>query len=276
MVSDKNAIEEHEKWRMERLKELQTPLGWPSVVGLYYLSEDRMTVGSDEAMDILFPTYAAPFIGEVVKEDDSINFYVNDNVSVTVNEGAVDVISLFDQENNAVELNHGSLYWYIIERGGQPYLRLKDTLSKRRQELVSIPHFPYNENMVFDAQFTSAIQDQFIPVTNMLGQTSQSQVLGQIQFKYQNADYTLQAFDGGEDILFVIFADDTTGDMTYGGGRFMYLEKPRLGTDVRLDFNRAINPPCVFTDYATCPLPPKENRLPILVNAGEKYESSSY
>jgi uncharacterized protein (DUF1684 family) len=107
-------------------------------------------------------------------------------------------------------------------------------------------------------------------VPNILGQMDREKSPGAIVFERNGKTYKIDAVDEGGDDLFLIIADETTGDKTYGGGRFLYVKKPDSTGTIDLDFNKAYNPPCVFTRYATCPLPPEQNYLKLKIDAGEK------
>jgi hypothetical protein len=109
----------------------------------------------------------------------------------------------------------------------------------------------------------------YIPITNVLGQTTPQPSPGKLVFDLKGVRLTLDALEEGEG-LFLLFADETNGGETYPSGRFLYTGKPGPDGFVELDFNRSINPPCAFTAFATCPLPPRQNRLPLSIKAGEK------
>lgn len=134
---------------------------------------------------------------------------------------------------------------------------------------VGIERFTVDPAWRLTARFEPADSLHTIPVTNIIGQTTPQRCPGAVVFAWEGKTYRLDALDGGDD-LFIIFSDATSGHETYGGGRFLYAPKPSAEGKVVLDFNKAYNPPCVFTPYATCPLPPSQNQLPIAVHAGEK------
>ncbi|MDL5045741.1 DUF1684 domain-containing protein [Oscillatoria amoena NRMC-F 0135] len=109
-----------------------------------------------------------------------------------------------------------------------------------------------------------------IEITNVLGQTLQQRSVGTLLFSWKGEQYSIDAIDEGNDEFFIIFGDETNTRETYGAGRYLYVALPEEGDKVIIDFNKAYNPPCAFTEFATCPLPPKQNLLPFSVTAGEK------
>jgi len=258
-------------WKNERFKSIKDPAGWASVVGLYFINEDTLSIGSLDINDIIFPDNAPIKIGQLIKKNDNFIFYKEQQLTILQDGVSIDSCFMYgpDKESNTLQL--ASFFWFLIERDGQHYVRLKDTLSERRLALESIPTFDFNKDLVLNATIHREEQARFIPITNVLGVTAEKKVQGLINFTFKGERHQLTALDGGKNQWFVIFADDTSGEDTYGGGRFMDIYLPQKGDQISLDFNRAYNPPCVFTDYATCPLPPSENSLPFEVLAGEKY-----
>jgi uncharacterized protein (DUF1684 family) len=135
---------------------------------------------------------------------------------------------------------------------------------------VGVERFPVDESWKFNAKFEAYNPPKEIAVPNVLGQISKEKSPGAVVFEREGKTYKIDAVDEGDDNLFLIIADQTNGDETYGGGRFMYVKKPDSTGIIILDFNKAYNPPCVFTKYATCPLPPLQNYLKLGIEAGEK------
>jgi uncharacterized protein (DUF1684 family) len=166
----------------------------------------------------------------------------------------------------------GSLSFFLIERGGRKALRVKDRDSPRRQQFAGLDYFPVAPAWRIEARWEPFERARQIPITNVLGQTSPGLVPGRALFEHDGKTWELLPLDEGPDeALFFVFSDATSGRETYGASRFLYAARPREGArTVVLDFNLAENPPCAFTPFATCPLPPKENRLPFAVTAGEK------
>jgi uncharacterized protein (DUF1684 family) len=202
---------------------------------------------------------------------DSLSVHINDDVDILIN-GTIEKSALLksDMEAQPTYLNWKSFTWYVIERGGKYGIRIKDSLATQRLTLKEIPHYPVDENWKFKATLVPPNPGATIKIENILGQVSDNPLEGKLEFTYQGKNYQLAALDGGQDAYFVIMADETTGEETYGGGRYIYVEKVDSSGLTFIDFNKAFNPPCVFSVFATCPLPPQENYLPFRVLAGEK------
>jgi uncharacterized protein (DUF1684 family) len=175
-----------------------------------------------------------------------------------------------DTESRTTYMNSGSLTWYLIHRGDKFGIRIKDSLSEQRLTLKSIPHYPINANWKIKAKFIPPYEGATIDIENILGQVSDDPLAGILEFNYQGKNHQISALDGGPEAYFLIIADETTGKETYGGGRYLYVDRADANGVTYIDFNKAYNPPCVFSEFATCPLPPEENYLPFAVTAGEK------
>ena len=165
----------------------------------------------------------------------------------------------------------GSLTLIVIERGGRYGIRLKDNESRLRKEFTSLHYFPIDASYCVTARFVP--DPKKIPILNILGQIEDMPSPGYVEFDLHGRHLRLTPVEESPDELFFILRDLTAGKDTYGSGRFLHTPLPKNG-QVILDFNKAYNPPCAFTPYATCPLPPRENRLAVRIEAGElKYGS---
>jgi uncharacterized protein (DUF1684 family) len=174
------------------------------------------------------------------------------------------------QNDSATEVRYGPLKWTIIKRDSQFAIRLRNLQSPAIKDFKGIERFTIDPSWNIKAVMQENVTPVFIPITNVLGKTSNQQSPGKLSFTINGKQYTLDALDGGKDELFIIFGDETNGDQTYPSGRYMYIKRPGADGVTYIDFNKAYNPPCAFTSYATCPLPPKQNILPVAVTAGEK------
>ncbi|HTS63379.1 MAG TPA: DUF1684 domain-containing protein [Candidatus Acidoferrales bacterium] len=247
--------EEIAGWRKQREERLKATGGWLSVAGLFWLHDGANTFGKDPANEIALPdgpARAGTFELRAGK------------VFVKIDGGQREL-----WPDSADVATVGRLSLFVIQRGEKFGIRLKDPESDYRRTFHGLDYFPAKEEYKVTA--TWAAEPSSIPVLNVLGQTEQMQSPGYAVFALQGHEYrlrpVLEAPDAQE--LFFIFRDQTSGKETYGAGRFLYTELPRDGRVV-LDFNKAYNPPCAFTPYATCPLPPAENRLAVRIEAGEK------
>jgi uncharacterized protein (DUF1684 family) len=158
--------------------------------------------------------------------------------------------------------------WTIIQRGGNYALRLRNLSHPNLQEFTPTPTFDYNSTLRFPAKLIPRF-NQTMDIPNVLGQVISWKVIGVLQFEYEGNDFELLVLDElGK--LFVLFSDETSAQQTYPTGRYLYVNPPDAMGMTILDFNYAYNPPCAYTEFATCPIPPKSNRLSFAVHAGEK------
>ncbi|MFP4621091.1 MAG: DUF1684 domain-containing protein [Bacteroidales bacterium] len=258
------------EWRAERLKNLKSPDGWLNLAGLYWLEPGETTIGSDSSNDLVFPGKAPGNMGSLFLTDDSIRFTVSKNVEIFHQDTLIAKIQMTsDASGEPTVLEHGPLRWYVIKRGEQYGIRLRDLKSPLLDELTEIPAFSVSKDWSIKAEFEPYNEKKTMEVPNVLGGTYQEETPGVLKFKYRNETYTLHP-TGSRKSLFVVFGDETNAEETYGGGRFLAVEAPDENNITHLDFNKAYNPPCAFTPYATCPLPPRQNVLPFKIKAGEK------
>ena len=170
----------------------------------------------------------------------------------------------------AVVLESGALRMFVIERGGRVGLRVRDLDSRARRAFRGLDYFPIDPSWAVAARFEPYEPAHHVPIVNVLGDEVDMLSPGAIVFERDGREWRLDALleAAGDDHLFVMFADGTSGHETYGAGRFLHVPL-RDGTALEVDFNEAYNPPCAFTGFATCPLPPPQNRLVLPVRAGE-------
>jgi uncharacterized protein (DUF1684 family) len=243
------------EWRSQREARLKADDGWLTVAGLFWLHEGGNTFGKDPANNIELPD--GPAKAGVFELHDG-------KVTVTM-EGASR--ELWADSLDVAKV--GRLSLFVIKRSDQYGIRLKDPESQYRREFHGIESYPPKEEYKVTAQWVAAPLK--IPILNIIGQNESMDSPGYAVFRLQGAEYRLRPVLEEPDAkeLFYIFRDQTSAKETYGAGRFLYSAMPADGRVV-LDFNKAYNPPCAFTPYATCPLPPPENRLAVRIEAGEK------
>jgi uncharacterized protein (DUF1684 family) len=242
-------------WRRAREAALKADGGWLSLAGLAWLHEGVNRFGRDPSNDIILPD-GPPHAGSFLLQ--------NGGVMATM-DGTTRKIA--PDSNDRVHV--GRLNMQVILRGGKFGIRLRDPDSEARRHFHGIESYPAAASWRVTARFVS--EPRKIPILNVLGQTEESDCPGYAVFLIHGREYRLYPIfeEPGAKELFYIFRDLTSGKETYGAGRFLYSALPENGRVV-LDFNRAYNPPCAFTPYATCPLPPRENRLDVRIEAGEK------
>ncbi len=263
-------ITEIEQWHQKRIERLKRDTGWLNLVGLYWLNEGENTFGSSEKNDIQFPDNSPPKIGTIILKDSSLTFKSAYGVDVLNNDVKATVLELKDDlTGKRTTLASGSLRWHIIKRGERYGIRLRDLESPLLKEFKDIDIYAINEDWRIEATLIPYDPPKPILIPNILGTTEEDKSPGILSFTKDGKSYKLDAIESRNG-YFIIFADETSGKETYGAGRFLYTDKPDSNNKVILDFNIAYNPPCVFTKYATCPLPPKQNYLHLKITAGEK------
>ncbi|HVG21306.1 MAG TPA: DUF1684 domain-containing protein [Blastocatellia bacterium] len=272
--------DEIEKWRKARAEEMTSEEGWLSLVGLYWLSPGKNRFGGDPSNEIVFPKDKAPrHAGTLWLDGGAVRLEVNPGVVITSEGQPVTSLALkSDADGKATRLALGSLSFYVIKRGERLGLRVKDRQNAARSHFAGIKTYPLDPKWRIEARFEAYEPTKQIPIVNVLGMTEDQPSPGAVVFEVGGKTYRLDAIqEKGSRQLFIIFADKTNGHATYGAGRYLYTPKPGADGKLIIDFNKSENPPCAFTSYATCPLPPRQNRLPIPVEAGEqKYAGSAH
>lgn len=262
-----------DKWHKEREEGLKKENGWLNLAGLFWLKPGKNYFGSDASNDLVFPRGTiAGKAGYLELEDNNLVILVPDTQSpVSIRGKQVTSYIVFHPDSlRAPVAAAGSLRWTIIKRDDKIGLRLRDLNSPAVAAFRGIERYEVDPGWKLEAVLQSEGLPGQISITNVLGQTNLQKSAGKLHFNINGKTYSLNALDEGGNELFVIFGDATNTEDTYPSGRFLYVAKPDASGKTVIDFNKAYNPPCAFTEYATCPLPPKENRLAIPITAGEK------
>lgn len=261
---------EYNEWKGNRIRSLKGPEGWLNLAGLFWLEEGENRIGSDSSNSILFPAGSPPTIGVIILEGDKIRFIAEQEAEVTHEGELIREIDLIpDASGEPTLLNMNSLAWFIIKRGDRYGIRLRDYNHPNIPKLDTIPCFPPDLAWKVTATLEPFNYPRTMQVPNVIGMVEESPVPGLLKFQIGPQELILYPM-GDPDHLFLVFGDETSGLETYGGGRFLTVNAPDEDGNYTIDFNRAYNPPCAFTAFATCPLPPRENILPIRITAGEK------
>jgi uncharacterized protein len=244
------------QWQQKRDQSLRSEDSWLTLVGLFWLKPGDNNIGSANSNDFVLPKGSAPDrIGTLHLEGDKVTFTSPERSSRTLS---------YKEENPDV-VHVGSISFYVIKRNDKLGIRVKDSASPVRKNFTGLKYFRINPAYHFEAKFIP--DSKKIPILNILGQSEMEESPGVVEFSYQGQQYNLRPIYEG-DTLFFLFKDPTNKTTTYQAGRMLNTPLPVNGK-VDLDFNLSYNPPCTFTPYATCPLPPKENTLPFPVEAGE-------
>jgi uncharacterized protein (DUF1684 family) len=259
-----------EQWQAQRIERLKGKTGWLNLAGLLWLEEGENNFGSDPSNHIVFPEKADRFCGTLILEEGKVTLQVRDGIPVTTGDTLVNRMVLKDDlSGEPTQIQQGDLAWFIIKRGDRYGIRLRDYRNPRIDQLDHIPMYPVNTDYVVEATLVPYEESRTMTVaTPVEGITEDYQCPGELHFRLKGKELVLCPFESGEG-YFLVIADETTGLETYGAGRFMYSVPDSTGRII-LDFNKAYNPPCAFTPFATCPMPPRENFLPVAIEAGEK------
>lgn len=266
------------QWRAEREEELKGPDGWLNLAGLYWLDAGSTSMGSAPDNGIVLADLpAAPRLGEFLVEGEDVEFRVAPGARIFSNGELVTELRLVhDEAGRATVLTHGTLAWHAIHRMGQMGVRLRDLNHPAVAAFPGIKSYPTDTSWRVAARFEAYDQPQERILSTVVEGLGWKPVApGTLEFEIGGEPLSLEAYAAGPGFL-MIFADLTTGKTTYPAGRYLYVFGPGPDGAVIVDFNKAINPPCAFTDFATCPLPQKRNRLPIAVEAGEQYAKGKY
>ncbi|PYI92141.1 MAG: DUF1684 domain-containing protein [Verrucomicrobia bacterium] len=267
-----NYAKEVEKWRSEREANLKKETGWLTVAGLSWLKEGINTVGAGEKFDVrLTDNFKQGKFGEIEFKEGKAVLKVERGVDAQIDGKSVSapVELMSDEKGKPTEIRTGTQTFYLIKREERFGIRLKDSNSEARRNFKGLHWFPVDESYKITAQLEAFPEPKEIAVPNVLGGNFKMKSPGVLKFSLKGKEYSLQPVDEGEGTLFIIFRDKSSESETYKSGRFLYAEKPVNGETV-LDFNKAENPPCAFTPYATCPLPPPGNSIEMEIKAGEK------
>jgi uncharacterized protein (DUF1684 family) len=263
-------------WRVERTQRLTKPDGWLSLVGMHWLERGTTRVGSGADNGTRLAAGPA-HVGEVeLDKDGVVHFTPAADAEITVDgqpaRGRVALATDADPTRNAsvVAFNRGDASFIVIKRGDRYALRVRDALAPTRTGFQPLQYFPIDPAFRFRARFTPHAPGSKIDIINILGMVEPMDNPGTVTFEKDGKSFTLEAVDEGDHRLFFVYADRTSGHESYAASRFLYADYPDRSGFTTLDFNRGYNPPCAFTAYSTCPMPPLQNRIDLAITAGEK------
>ncbi len=263
---------EIESWHQKRVEELKGPIGFLNLVGLYWLHDGINTFGSGEKNTIIFPEgKIAARAGFFLLKNNIVTLEAAPGVDIKSNGQKIKTLVAYHPDSaKAPKMEHESLQWFIIKRDDKFGIRLRDFRSSELEKFQGIERYPVDAAWRLEANFVRSDSSKRIDITNVLGQTTSQPSPGTLIFTIREKEYHLDALDEGGDDYFMIFGDATNTKETYGAGRYLYVDKPDSSGHTIIDFNKAYNPPCAFTAFATCPLPPRQNIMDIQITAGEK------
>lgn len=271
MTADAAWVQQVEVLRKERNESLKKEDSWLTLVGLYWLDEGENRFGSSAENKVILPEGKAPAVaGTFVRKGESVSIRVEPGAKVTQGGKPVTAMDLRkDTDGEPTVLELGSLSFFVVKRGDRIGVRIKDRESPVLAAFHGLDFYPIRPEWRVEARFEPYQPARKVKIPNVLGQISEEDSPGAVVFERDGKTHRLDTLGSVEEGLFLIFADETNGKETYGAGRFLEAAPPKDGKVV-VDFNTAYNPPCAFTAFATCPLPPAQNRLAVRVEAGEK------
>lgn len=260
-------------WHAQREARLAAEDGWLTLIGRDWLNPGENTLGSAPGSTVLLPEgLSLPKAGLFLVEGTTVRFKPFPGSGLLLNgKPATEAVLKSDAEGQPDVLMAGRVSFYVIRRGDRLGIRMKDPGTPARKAFHGVPRYPVDAAWRIEADFIPYDKPQERPIATVIGTTETMSAPGLLRFKAGGREVTLEPMveDPAHPELFILFKDGTSTHGTYPAGRFLYADMPKNGK-VILDFNRAINPPCAFSMFATCPLPPKQNHLAIDVPAGEK------
>ena len=269
-------FDELKQWDAIRIAALKDPNGWLNLEGLFWLKKGVNSFGSATANDLVYDNAAFPkHLGNFIYENGQVFWKDASTKKIVIKDKAGVALADYRGLNLLTEIEGTytsqwkDFVWVVIQREDKVGVRFRNLKAKTLLEFKGIERFPVDTQWHIKAKVIPQNQNPLM-IMNVLGQNTAQKHGGQLVFEIDGKTYRLDAIDEGGVRLFVAFADATSGKTTYGSGRFIELDKPDADGFTFIDFNKAYNPPCAFTEFATCPLPPPQNRLSIAIPAGEK------
>jgi hypothetical protein len=261
------------RWRTERIESLTSDNGWLTIAGLYWLKQGENTFGRAPGNSLLLDNAAlADTAGSFVLTGQQVRFVTRPGSGVTHDGQPVTALDLAADVSGApTVLSCGALRFFVIERAGNLGVRVRDLNDPHRSGFRGLEYFPVSTAWAVNARFERYQPAHQIKIVNILGMELEMESPGAVVFTKDGREWRLDTLleEPGDGELFIMFADATSGHETYGAGRFLHVPIP-TGATVPVDFNKAYNPPCALNEFATCPLPPWQNRLKLRITAGEK------
>lgn len=268
--------QETKKWQAEREQKLRSENGWLTLIGRYPLKEGANSLGTGRLNDVVLPEILRDIgpekLGVIMINPllGTANLKLSSGIKMQSKGEAFQGERPFDLGSVQPDwVSLGRMSVHVIARKGKYFLRVADNETESRTKFPGCTWYPPNLSFHIEATYHSYDQERVLKIENVLGEVLDQPNCGYAEFSLDGVVYRLDAIREGNGLFFV-FRDATAGDTTYGGGRFIDIEFcPSDQGKFILDFNRAYNPPCAFSKYTTCPLPPPQNVLPVRIEAGE-------
>jgi uncharacterized protein len=263
---------EIERFRQAREAKLTSDTGWLTIAGLHFLTQPETTIGSGAANDVVLPSGTPARVGTfVLAKNGHVSVKLEPGVAVSLLDGKPFSGGPIKSDGDGPpdRLVFGDVQVWVHQSGERPAIRIRDRNNPLRKTFTGMKWYPVKETYRVEATFEPYDKPKTVQVPNLLGDIDTMTSPGTVSFSLGGKTLRMAAVAENENELWFIFRDLTSGHETYPAARFLYTPMPVNGK-VPLDFNKAENPPCAFNSYATCPLPPEENRLQVRVEAGEK------
>ena len=256
-------------WQTEYDKGRRSKTGWLSLAGLYWLKEGHNTIGSGRDNDHRLPNSMLEKFGSIEVRDDTVTFTsYSDEILIDEKNVSSQVL-----EVNKTKVSYKNFVFYIIKREIGYAIRLQDTQSSRVKEYPGTKFYPYSIDGAVSAKLVPHKKPKKLMISTVYGTVRENDSAGVLEFVYKGEKLHLEAVSYGKDSpMTLMFVDETGQETTYGAGRYLEVEWPKEGDITTIDFNYSYNPPCAITTFATCPLPPRQNRLDVAVEAGELFD----
>ena len=263
---------EIKEWDAKRLETLKSANGWVNLAGLYWLKPGENRFGRGKQNELVFehPTFPE-HLGTFFLSDKEVRWKTATGEHVFEKGTNADDLVIFNLDSlQGKQLSYKTFRWSIIKRENLIGVRFRDLANPALDKLQKIERFKVSSDWVIKARFEPSLIPTIL-TTNVLGQTYSQPHPGKVIFEIEGKTYSLDVVDEGDPHEYhIVFGDDTNGEETYPSGRFLNIPKPDANNQTTIDFNKAYNPPCAFSEFSTCPIPTKANTLPIKVKAGEK------
>ncbi|HJX29061.1 MAG TPA: DUF1684 domain-containing protein [Thermoanaerobaculia bacterium] len=259
-------------WQEERVQGMKQEDGWLTLVGLFWLDEGENRFGTDPGNKVIFPEGKGLAVaGTLIRRGDKVSVKAAPGSGLTSQGKPVTEMELrVDTAGEPTVLELGTLSFFAIQRGDRIGARIKDRKAPQLVGFKGLDFYPVQTAWRVEARFEPYTPPKKVAVPNVLGQVTDSDSPGAVVFEKDGRTWRLDTLGSVDKGLSLIFADGTNGHETYGAGRFLEIEGQPKDGRIMVDFNTAYNPPCAYTAFATCPLPPAQNKLALKVEAGEK------
>lgn len=257
-------VAEHTQWVKSRADDLSKPDGWTSLIGLHWLDAGRHSIGRSDGNDIRL-TIGPESLGHVELRDDTLYFHPSPEATVSVDGQPVHQQIVLQPEGRSegtqLVYDDGKGKISVVHRADRLALRIRHADAPERLAFHGLDFFPADETWQVEARFVAHPAGKTLPVVNIIGNVNETPNPGYVEFEREGRTWRLEALGNPATSLNLMFQDASSGKQTYAVGRYLHTGAVAADGTVTVDFNRAYNPPCAYTEYATCPLPPPENRF---------------